>query len=187
MNRKGFAALLIAVTITILVTRAGTQQHLVGFQTTAPLSLTPLSLTPLPLPEQLSESAQHKLALPANEPKVAGAELIHDIGQPLLQSSDATQRQALTKAMREAATNKAAGSPNVREPQALDILTAAYLREQSSAVKIEIISSLSEFSIPEAAELINRALEDGDPAVRKAAQQAKIRRDRRMIFSRCCE
>ncbi len=179
MKRKGLAALLIAACITLLGSRAGHQQPMFANDKTVRLSLAPT----LPPP-----AAPSFTQLPETTPKVAGAELIHDLGQPLLKSDDATQRQTLTKAIRDAATSKPRqSSPNLREPQALDILSAAYFQETSSAVKIEIISALSEFSIPEAAELINRALEDGDPAVRQAAQQAKVRRDRRILFSRCCE
>jgi HEAT repeat protein len=74
----------------------------------------------------------------------------------------------------------------VREPQAFEILAAAYAEETDVRVKIAIVESLSEFTVPEAAELLNRAIEDSNPAVREAAQQAKRKRDMRLLFTRCC-
>lgn len=118
---------------------------------------------------------------------VVGADTIHTLAQPLLRNPDANTRLEIAKTLRDLAKAPHGATPGPREPQTVDILGAAFARETDSRVKIEIVNTLSEFSIPEAAELLNRALEDGDPAVRDAAQQAKIRRERRMLFARCCE
>jgi hypothetical protein len=117
---------------------------------------------------------------------VIGADVIHSLGQPLLGTSDAQTRLKSVKTLEEF-TKQKSDAIGPREPQALDILAAAYSRETDAAVKIAIIGAVAEFSIPEAAELLNRAMEDGDSAVRKAAQHAKTRRDIRMTFARCCE
>lgn len=117
---------------------------------------------------------------------IAGADVIHGLGKPLLRSQDVATRAELTKTLRDAATFRHSGStrPGPREPQAFEILSAAYARETDAGVKVEIINAVAEFNVPEAAELLNRAAEDVDSVVRTAAREAKTRRELRLQLAR---
>jgi hypothetical protein len=116
-----------------------------------------------------------------------GADTVGFYGQSLMSTSDAHKRIELIRALGSATLNRNKTGVGLREPQTVEILAAAYGRESEPAVKIEIVNAVSEFNVPEAAELLNRAIADTDRTVRQAAQEAKTRREIRQLFANCCE
>lgn len=178
--KRGFAYAFLALTIAGLAAiafYARTQTRIIvgPQQRMSPLSIAPLVDLRLAAPPALPEAAP------------VGADLVSAHGQLLLRATNPDTRRSLVKQLQEFTSPAPDASIGPREPQTLDILAAAYARETDVSVKVEIVTALSDFNAPEAAEFLTRALEDGDPAVRKAAQQAKLRRDRRLLFARCCE
>ena len=142
------------------------------------------SMSTLTKPSPITPRAN--AAKPQDLPPAVGADVVGFYGQTLLSTEDVSTRLQLIRNLRTAGPAAKNGSVGVREPQAFEILAAAYAEETDVRVKIAIVESLSEFTVPEAAELLNRASEDSNPAVREAAQQAKQKRDMRLLFTRCC-
>jgi hypothetical protein len=113
-----------------------------------------------------------------------GADTVSFYGQSLISTPDAKKRIQLIEELGSAThANTGVG---LREPQSIEILDAQFGRESSTDVKIAIVNQVSEFNVPQAVELLNRAIADSNPAVRQAAQQAKERR-RIRLFLNCCE
>lgn len=110
------------------------------------------------------------------------ADQVASYGRAILTTSDANQRIEIVRAIGNTASTRS-GEVGMREPQAIEILAAAYQIERDERVKMEIINTVSKFSVPEAAELLNRATGDSDVAVRQSAQQAKARRLLRQQFA----
>ena len=121
-------------------------------------------------------------ALAASRNAPLPATQVSSYGRAILTTSDADKRLELVHAIGNTASTTP-GEVGLREPQAIEILTAAYQIEQDQRVKMEIINTVSKFSVPEAAELLNRATGDSDTAVRLSAQQAKARRLMRQHFA----
>jgi hypothetical protein len=111
---------------------------------------------------------------------------VASVGRAILTTADATKRIQLVRTIGCTASTSSR-DVGAREPQAVEILTAAFQVEQDPRVKLEIINTVSKFSVPEAAELLNRATADSDNAVRQSAQQAKARRLLRQQFAKGCE
>lgn len=172
----GFLVLTLAALAALAYVARANNHVIVGPQhRISPLSLAPLVDLRLAAPPTLSE------------PAPVSADLVSAHGQLLLRATNADTRVSLVKQLHSFAGPAPDAAIGPREPQTLDILAAAFARESDAQVKVEIVNALSDFNAPEAAEFLNRAIEDGNPAVRNAAQQAKIRRDRRLLFARCCE
>lgn len=120
-------------------------------------------------------------------PNTIGADTVGFYGQSLISTSDAKKRIELIQALGSAATTRTKTGVGLHEPQTIEILDGQYGRESDPDVKIAIVNAVSEFNVPEAAELLNRAIVDSNFAVRQAAQQAKERRQIRLFFNHCCE
>lgn len=179
----GLLALACLATVAYVVTRsginlAGPQQRFAPLSTSSFVAVPSNTINPSNAANPSTEQALTRSAI--------GADTVSAFGNSLLHSTDAAQRRELVKVL-QAAAHTQDNAIHPREPQTLDILAAAYSLEKDVSVKVEIVNALSEFNAPEAAELLNRALEDDNVVVRKAAQHAKIRRERRLLFARCCE
>jgi hypothetical protein len=111
--------------------------------------------------------------------------VVHALSQPLLLSQDAALRQQALDTLRKLASrNNSNARVAAHEPQVIAILNAAYAREKDPLVRRSIIESVGELNDPEAVDLLNRALEDKHPAVREAAQLAKLKREQRLLTAR---
>lgn len=124
----------------------------------------------------------------ATEYTAFGAELVPNLGKPLLNEGDPKVRADVANLFTVILRGRQSAETDSREcqPQMLEFLSAAYDGEKDQNVKLAIVESLSHFDIPEAIDLLNRAELDPSADIQKAAQKAKIARQRRLLFS-CCK
>jgi hypothetical protein len=121
----------------------------------------------------------------AEQPPCCDSNVIQAIGKALCQDEDAQVRAAIASSIgksRRKFVDAKDGSFN--EPQLLEIMLSAYLRESDASVRTEIVSAAAEFNHAEAAEIINMALDDHDSSVRETALRAKHTRDNRLQRAR---
>lgn len=123
--------------------------------------------------------APSKLVLDSKE---ATPQLIHQVGQPLLFAADPALRSDAAAALATLARRCQETNPKgaLHEPQMLDLLSTALDKETNADVKRTIIAAIADFRFPEAATILNRAAADPNPAIREAAREAKIKRDRKL-------
>ncbi len=119
------------------------------------------------------------------ETRGVSAELVHNVGNPLLFDSDpiirADAASALSVLARRCQESSHRGASH--EPQMLDLLATALEQETSADVKRTIIDAVASFLYPEAAAILDKAASDADPSIREAAQEAKIKRNRKILRS----
>lgn len=180
MNLKGFACGFLVVTAVVASAIYGASASLTN------ANANPVINKPL-LASELFTPDTSVVPLPTAPNTKVGADMVGFYGQTLMSAPNAEKRMELIRALGTTGTANRNNGVGLREPQAVEILDAQFGRESNPRVRIEIVNALVGFNVPEAAELLNRALDDGDPAVRQAAQQAKELRRIRQFFATCCE
>lgn len=108
--------------------------------------------------------------------------MIQALGKALTDDEDAQVRAAVASSIGNSRRKMSAEqSVVVNEPQMLEIMLHAYLKENDIAVRQAIVLSAAEFNNPLAGELIAMALEDHDSSVREFAHRAKVTRNARLL------
>jgi hypothetical protein len=113
------------------------------------------------------------------------SELVQTMGQSLRTDTDPTVRAAVAASFGQLAAKQNASSAGAgpKEPQMLEILSAAYEAESNPSVRARIMTAAGEFKDPSAVSLLNRGLVDSDPGVREAAQMSKQARYKKFLVA----
>jgi hypothetical protein len=108
---------------------------------------------------------------------------IQHLSRALTSDPDPSVRAAVATTFGEIAARHSQGTarPGPQEPQMIEALSAAFDRESNASVRRCIIQAAAEFNDAQAAYVLTKALVDVDPSVREAAQEARLKRERRKL------
>lgn len=139
------------------------------------------SLTRLSTAESSRERLQAARWI-GQQAEMVDSNIIQSLSQSLATDADPTVRAAVAGTLGNLAErgNRGRATPGTQEPMMLEALSAAYEREANPSVRRCMVEAAGQFNHPEAATLLAKALADADPAVREAAQEARLKRERRL-------
>jgi HEAT repeat protein len=146
--------------------------------------LTQSGLTRLKTATNSQERLQAAKWLSQQEATIS-SEVVQSLGRSLRTDTDPSVRAAVAATIGELAAKQNANSagPGDKEPQMLELLSAAYGAESNPAVRARIMQAAGEFKEPAAVALLNRGLVDPDPGVRESAQMAKLSRYKKLLVA----
>lgn len=113
----------------------------------------------------------------------ASSHLIQSLSQSLVSDPDPAVRAQVARSFGEIARrrNSDSAAPAEREPQMIEALSAAYDSESNPSVRRSIVVAAGNFNHAMAADVLDKASLDPDPAVREAAIEARLARQRRLL------
>lgn len=109
--------------------------------------------------------------------------VIQSLMQSLTSDPDPAVRAAVATTVGNLAArrNRGSAAPGPQEPMMVEGLAASFDLESNPAVRRCLVEAAGQFNHSEAATVLNKALVDADPSVREAAQEARLRRERRLL------
>ncbi len=115
--------------------------------------------------------------------KTVNSNVVQSLSRALISDPDPTVRASVATTLGTLAARRNRGTTTVglQEPLMMEAVSAAFDRESNASVRRCLVESAGQFNDPAAANLLSKALLDPDPSVREAAQEAKLRRDRRQV------
>ncbi|HEY9868261.1 MAG TPA: HEAT repeat domain-containing protein [Candidatus Obscuribacterales bacterium] len=175
------AALLLAAAACFLYGRLTTGGSHLTTGGSADQNLLASSLTRLSTAESSRERLQAARWI-GEKGETVNSNIIQSLSQSLATDADPSVRAAVAGTFGNLAErgNRGRATPGTQEPMMLEALSAAYDREANPSVRRCIVEAAGQFNHPEAATLLAKALVDADPAVREAAQEARLKRERRL-------
>lgn len=189
MKKTLAAALVVAVAAAVAGLQALDSKGYFGSRQVVTQDVSPLdeSLSQLRQQQGSRDTRLNAARFIASNAASVTPDLVHQLSQPLLKDGDAAVRKEVAEAMRQLAARHCDDSqlrPAQFEPQMLEILLAAFNRENDATVRINIVKAAGEMNHPDALLILDKAAADNNPAVREAAQGARRDRERRMLAAR---